>query len=88
MDTFQVIKEQLARMFGNRAQSVTRDTVISQVVDSRSFLTLLLNTEKVLQVTVSDEDFYERAPATLGELADLLTELTVISCEQLSEVLQ
>ena len=75
-------------MFGNRAQSVTRDTVISQVVDSRSFLTLLLNTEKVLQVTVSDEDFYERAPATLGELADLLTELTVISCEQLSEVLQ
>lgn len=88
MDTFQVVKEQLVRLCGARAQCVTRDTVISQVVDSRSFLTLLLNTEKILQVTVSDEDFYERAPATLGELADLLTELTSVSREPASEVLQ
>lgn len=75
MDTFQIIKEQLVSLRGAEALSVTRDTMISQVVDSRSFLTMLIRLEKVLQITVSDEDFCESAPVTLGQLADLLAGL-------------
>ncbi len=72
MNTFDTIKEQLVRVRGTAARSVTEDTLISQVVDSRSFLTLLMNLESALQLTVTDEDFYESAPVTIGQLADFL----------------
>jgi acyl carrier protein len=75
MNTLQTIKEQLVRLRGSEAQNVQHDTLISQVLDSRSFLTLLVSLERCLQVTVSDEDFYSRAPLTLGDLADFFTEL-------------
>ena len=75
MDIFQIIKEQLIHIRGTEMLDVTTETVISQVVDSRSFLTLLINLEKTLQITVSDEDLYQSAPVTLGHLADVLAAL-------------
>src|SRR2546421_8681012 len=78
MDIFHIIKEELIRLRGLEMNRVTTDTIISQVVDSRSFLTLLIGLEKCLHITVSDEDFYESAPVTLGQLADLLAELAGI----------
>jgi acyl carrier protein len=82
VNTFQIVKEQLVHLRGIEMRHVTMDTVISQVVDSRSFLTLLINLEKALQITVSDEDFYESAPVTLGQLADLLAGLANVLPEQ------
>lgn len=76
MDTLGIIREQLITLRGEGARQAGRETVMSQVVDSRSFLTLLIGLEKALGITVSDEDFYERAPVTVGDLADLLDDVS------------
>jgi acyl carrier protein len=67
-----LIKHQLLRLKGNQAHNVNADTLISYVLDSRSFLTLLVNLESDLHFTVSDEAFYEAAPITFGQLAEFL----------------
>jgi acyl carrier protein len=74
VNTLDIIRDQLVRVRGSEARSVTPETLISQVVDSRSFLTLLMNLERALQLTVTDEDFYESAPVTIGQLAEFLDE--------------
>jgi acyl carrier protein len=86
MDTLQVIREQLVRLRGSEASSITGETIISQVVDSRSFLTLLMALEKTMQITVSDEDFYESAPVTLGQLAHFLHSLREQRSERVDAV--
>jgi hypothetical protein len=88
MATFEILKEQLVRLRGVEMRNVTKDTIISQVLDSRSFLTVLINLEKALQITVSDEEFYERSPITLGEFANLLADLTAEKSAPRKEVLQ
>ena len=67
-----VIKRELVRIKGAHAADVRADTLISSLVDSRSFLTLLIHLESRLSLTVSDEAFYEAAPVTFGQLAEFL----------------
>ncbi len=52
--------------------AVEEGRLLSQVVSSSGFLRLLLATEKALGVVVDDEDLYEAAPVTLGDLIDFL----------------
>lgn len=67
-----IIKRELVRIKGAHASDVRADTLISSLVDSRSFLTLLIHLESTLSLTVSDEAFYEAAPLTFGQLAEFL----------------
>ncbi len=73
MAVIELIQQQLLRMQDRNASDVDPDTLISSVVDSHSFLTLLLSLEKALNLTVSDEAFYESAPVTFGQLAEFLS---------------
>ena len=77
MNTLQMLRKELIRIQGSEAQHAQADTLISQILDSRSFLTLLVSLERTFQVTVSDEDFYTRAPLTLGDLASFIDELRI-----------
>lgn len=48
------------------------DRLLSQVVSSSGFLRLLLGMEGALGIVVDDEDLYDAAPVTLGDLIDFL----------------
>lgn len=49
---------------------VEEDRLLSQAVSSAGFLRLLLAMEQKLDLVVDDEDLYEAAPVTVGDLVD------------------
>ena len=51
---------------------VEEDRLLSQAVSSAGFLRLLLVMERKLELVVDDEDLYEAAPVTVGDLVDFL----------------
>lgn len=70
---FSTLQQELQRLTSPQAAAgLARDQLLSQIISSSGFLQLLIALESKLGITIEDEDFYEAAPVTVGELVDFL----------------
>ncbi|HSK79278.1 MAG TPA: acyl carrier protein [Thermoanaerobaculia bacterium] len=70
---FETLKQELQRLTGQQsAAALSEDHLLSQIINSSGFLQLLMALEAKLGITIEDEDFYEAAPVTVGDLVTFL----------------
>lgn len=72
---FETLKQELERLTGQPSAAVlSEEHLLSQIINSSGFLQLLMALEAKLGITIEDEDFYEAAPVTVGDLVTFLFE--------------
>jgi acyl carrier protein len=70
---FQTLKQELERLTGQPSTAaLSEEHLLSQIINSSGFLQLLMALEAKLGITIEDEDFYEAAPVTVGDLVSFL----------------
>jgi acyl carrier protein len=60
------------------AAAIAEDHHLSQIISSSGFLQLVLALELRLGITIEDEDFYEAAPVTVGDLISFLQQQVLV----------
>ena len=75
---FSTLQQELLRLTGQQvASALSEDHLLSQIISSSGFLQLLLALESELGISIEDEDFYEAAPITVGDLINFLHRQTL-----------
>jgi acyl carrier protein len=75
---FSTLQQELLRLTGQQvASTLSEDHLLSQILSSSGFLQLLIAVESKLGITIEDEDFYEAAPITIGDLITFLHQQTL-----------
>jgi acyl carrier protein len=70
---FETLKVELEHLTGQQsAAALHEEHLLSQIINSSGFLRLLMALEAKLGITIEDEDFYEAAPVTVGDLVSFL----------------
>jgi acyl carrier protein len=70
---FETLKQELERLTGQSSPgALNEEQLLSQIINSSGFLQLLMALEAKLGITIEDEDFYEAAPVTVGDLVGFL----------------
>lgn len=68
---FRTLQQELEQLTSQQmAAALSDDHLLSQIVSSSGFLQLVLALESRLEITIEDEDFYEAAPITVGDLVN------------------
>jgi acyl carrier protein len=70
---FSTLQQELLRLTGQQvALALSEDHLLSQIISSSGFLQLLIALESKLGIAIEDEDLYETAPITVGDLINFL----------------
>lgn len=70
---FETLQRELERLTGQSSPAaLNEEQLLSQIINSSGFLQLLMALEAKLGITIEDEDFYEAAPVTVGDLTSFL----------------
>jgi len=76
---FRTLQQELEQLTSRQmAGALAEDHLLSQILSSSGFLQLVLALESRLGITVEDEDFYEAAPVTVGDLVDFLQQQALL----------
>jgi acyl carrier protein len=76
---FRTLQQELEQLTSQHmAAALAEDHLLSQIVSSSGFLQLVLALESRLGITIEDEDFYEAAPVTVGDLVNFFQGQTLL----------
>lgn len=66
------LEQELSSLLGSKVDRLTDEQLVSQLVNSMGFLQLLTSIEARLGISIGEEELYEAAPVTIGDLIDFL----------------